>query len=246
MLQFAIVEDEKNHAKLLEQMIRKWARSAGQEVEIRIFSSGDSFLFSWEENRCLSALFLDIQMEGIDGVALARRIREEDEDLAIVFTTGITDYMQTGYDLAALHYLIKPLSEEKVSACLDRIGKKEKQEPYLLLSVLEDGEENAKSIRLLTDEIYYMEAFAHYTEIHVRGHVYRVREGIGRLAESLPDRGFVNCHRSYLVNLSCVLRVEKSDLVLESGEKLPVSRRRWKAVNEAFIEYYSRRKEWEL
>ena len=108
-LNIAIVEDESIHADLIERYIGDWAKEKHIRCQFRKFPNAESFLFEWEENRIWDALFLDIQMPGTNGVELARQIRTQDGKVAIVFTTGITDYLQEGYELAALHYLIKPL-----------------------------------------------------------------------------------------------------------------------------------------
>lgn len=249
LLNIAIVEDESAHAQLLERYLDSWAREKHIACKLSKFLSAEGFLFEWTENRIWDAVFLDIQMPGIDGVELAKRIRAEDQKVAIVFTTGITDYLQEGYEVAALHYLVKPLDEQKVSMCMERImdGKmSQAKECAIVTSGERDGEKC--TLRLLPGDILYIEAVLHYTEVHVKGGIYRTKEGIGvwqkRLSEVQPSEGqsmFVACHRSYLVNLLYVTRIENTELVLDNGDRLPMSRRNQRAVNEAFIQFYSRK-----
>lgn len=278
MLNIAIVEDESAHAELMERYLDRWAREKHIACRLRKFLSAEGFLFEWEENRTWDAVFLDIQMPGIDGVELAKRIRAEDQKVAIVFATGISDYLQEGYEVAALHYLVKPLDEQKVGVCMERIieGKvSQGRESAIVTSGERDGERC--TLRLLPEDILYIEAFLHYTEVHVKEGVYRTKEGIGvwqkRLSEERLSEGrlsgerrreerlsearatgerlpagqqpfgqsmFVVCHRSYLVNLLYVARIENTELVLDSGDRLPLSRRNQRAVNDAFIRFYSR------
>lgn len=235
MLNIAVVEDESVHADLMERYIGDWAKKNHIMCQFRKFPSAESFLFEWEDNRVWDALFLDIQMPGINGVELARRIREQDEGVAIVFTTGITDYLQEGYEVAALHYLVKPLDEQKVGICMERIvSGREKNQMMMLLVETEDA-----SLRLLEKDIMYIEAFAHDTEVHLKGESYRVKEGITSWQNRLSDL-FILCHRSYLVNLLYVARLDKTEVVLDDGERIPLSRRNQRMVNEAFIRFYRR------
>lgn len=246
LLNIAIVEDERSHAEVISDYIEKWAAERKMKCRIFLFSDAESFLFEWEENQAWDVLFLDIQMPGIDGMELARTIREQDSRTAIVFATGITDYMQEGYEVAALHYLVKPVDASKVSACMERVMKdyRGKTEEQFFLLEAEDVTDGApgerKTIKISAKEILYIESFAHDTELHTGQGVYRVREGIGTWQKRLADSGFAGSHRSYLVNLLYVLRVEKKEVVLDTGELLPLSRRNQKEFNAAFIQYYSR------
>lgn len=247
LLNIAIVEDEKAHAKVISGYIEKWAEDKEIKCRISEFPDAEGFLFEWEENRTWDVIFLDIQMPGIGGMELARTIRRQDDRVAIIFATGITDYMQEGYEVAALHYLVKPVDAGKVAACMERVmeecRRKKKEQIFLLEAEdITDGMPGErKTIKLSASEIVYIESFAHDTELHTAGQrVYRDREGIGTWQKRLFDSGFAGSHRSYLVNLLYVLRVEKKEVVLDTGEALPLSRRNQKEFNAAFIRYYSR------
>ncbi|MDE7247794.1 MAG: LytTR family transcriptional regulator, partial [Lachnospiraceae bacterium] len=93
---------------------------------------------------------------------------------------------------------------------------------------------------LLPEDIVYIEAFAHNTELYTKEKHYCVREGISVWRERLPGEMFCSCHRSYLVNLSHVVRLEKEAVILYDGRQIPLSRRSYKEVNQAFIRFYSR------
>lgn len=246
LLNIAVVEDEKVHAAIIIRLLETWLKEREIKFHIQEFPDGEAFLFEWEQNQAWNALFFDIQMPGLNGMELARRIRKENRRVAIVFVTGITDYLQEGYEVEALHYLIKPIDEEKVGNCMKRIVEKynrDEKHSAMLIEAQEmeaGGESGHVTIRLRPEDIVYAEAFAHNTELHTRDKCYRVREGIGVWRKRLPQEAFISCHRSYLVNLKYVARVEKEAVVLDNGKAVPMSRRSYKAVNQAFIQLYRR------
>ncbi|MDE7044933.1 MAG: response regulator, partial [Acetatifactor sp.] len=135
-MKLAIVEDEAVHGKLLEQYIEEWGKQNNVPVSVKTYVNAESFLFEWEDMPC-DAVFADIQMPGMDGMEMVRKLREKDAKIPVVFTTGITDYMQEGYEVEALNYLVKPLSAEKVSACLDKVLQRHEVTEYLMAETLD-------------------------------------------------------------------------------------------------------------
>ena len=109
----AICDDSKTDAALVQSFLLEWAKQRGTEVEIEVFPSAESFLFRYDEYKAFDILLFDVEMSGMDGVSAARKVRRENEAVQIVFITGYSDYIAEGYDVAALHYLMKPLNKEK-------------------------------------------------------------------------------------------------------------------------------------
>ena len=115
-----MIEDEKSHRDLLIHDLEEWRQETGRAVTVEAFGTAESFWFRYEEQRDFDVLFVDIQMPGMDGMELARKVRALDGDIVIVFATGISDYLEEGYEVEALHYLIKPLNAEKVKRCMEK------------------------------------------------------------------------------------------------------------------------------
>lgn len=245
-LNIAVVEDEKPHADILVKYITEWTRKESYKGHVQVFADAESFLFEWEENRAWDVLFVDIQMPGISGIELAKKIRMKDDMISIIFATGLTDHMQEGYEVSALHYLIKPVDEEKIRRCMERIVKgregRQNGQPMLLEVEEASGESRGERImlRILPEKIVYIEASAHYTEIHTEEKTYRGREGIGEWEKRLDGEKFVLIHRSYLVNLLYIKQIGKGEICLDTGEHLPLSRRKQKMIYDAFIKFYRR------
>lgn len=124
----AICDDSAADCKYIRKLISEWAQERNITVNAEEFPSAESFLFRYAENKTFDLLLLDIEMDGMDGVTLAKRIRRENEAVQIIFITGYSDYIAEGYEVAALHYLMKPVNREKLFSVLDRALEKRRQE----------------------------------------------------------------------------------------------------------------------
>ena len=237
MLKIAIIEDEQVHTDLLSGYLCAWSSEHGQPVSIQEFLSAENFLFVWEETNDFDILFVDIQMKKMNGVEMVRKVRERDEEIAVVFTTGITDYMETGYEVEALHYLVKPISAQKVWQCMDKLLARCHKEEYVLVHS-KDG-----TTRIPVREITYVEARGHSCVIETYTRAGEctqtdVTESISELEERLKNHGFPRCHRSYLCRIGSIHQIGRTEITCDSGSAIPVSRRMYAEANHAFIEYF--------
>ena len=236
-MKIAVIEDEKSHRDLLISYLESWGRKSGRGLAIRSFDNAGSFLFAYEEEKDFDLLFLDIQMDGMDGMELARRIRERDRDTVIVFTTGISDYLEEGYEVEALHYLIKPLSAEKVEKCMEKAAARRRQERFVTLHTAEE------TLKLGEESINYVEARGRGCCIRRVGEPreLEVRESLGELEQMLEAGEFMKCHRSYLCRIGNNHHIGKEEVFFDDGSRAPVSRRLCQQVNRKFIAYFRER-----
>jgi len=135
-------------------------------------------------------------MEGMDGISLAKKLRQENDQVQIVFVTGFPDFMAQGYEVSALHYLLKPLEEETLCRVLDRAAANLKKADRSVIFTV-DGE----ALRLDVREIMSAEALAHFCRINTLRGQFEVRQNFSELAEKLGE-GFIRTHRSYLVQVA--------------------------------------------
>jgi len=124
MYRFAICDDAAADADYIKSLILEWNREAGHPLRIESYPSAEAFLFAYEDDDSVDVLFLDIEMKEMSGVELAGRLREMGAGLQIVFITGYMDYIEQGYDVEALHYLLKPVTGEKLRHVLERAMKR--------------------------------------------------------------------------------------------------------------------------
>lgn len=131
LYKISVVDDNSADTEYIAALVSRWAESAGHAVHISHFPSAEAFLFQYEEEHDFDILLLDIEMGEMNGIELAKKVRRENDEVQIIFITGYPDFIAEGYDVSALHYLMKPVSCEKLHAVLDRaavnLGRAEKR-----------------------------------------------------------------------------------------------------------------------
>lgn len=232
-INIAICDDEKVQVELLEKYVKSWAEKNNIIANIEAFYSGEAFEFSWSMDKKYDILLLDIEMAELNGVELAKKIRKEDDLLNIIFITAIPDYIGEGYNVDAINYLLKPISEIKLYECLNKaMEKMPKEEKAILIDV--EGE----IVRIKQDNIIYIEAFSHYIDVNTIDEKYSTRKNIGVIERELEENSFIRCHRSYIVGLRHIKKIGKTNIELDNGDIIPVSRREYSNTNKAFIRYF--------
>ena len=231
-LTIAICDDNESQISELRRLLGEWSADKPFALVIDEYISAESFLFSYPDKPC-DLILLDIEMNGINGMELAKKLRSDGDMLPIVFITGYSDYMSDGYEVEALHYLLKPVDKTKLFSVLDRYIKRRAPESEIMLTC-DEG-----SLHISHEMIVYCEAVGKKTHMHMRDKVIVCNSGISTMKNMLPEE-FVFCHRSYIVNMRYVRSIGKTDIMLDSGEKIPLSRRLYKEVNERFIRYYTK------
>lgn len=169
----------------------------------------------------------------MNGIELALRIREREHDRAvqIVFVTGYMDYIEKGYDVEALHYLLKPVTQERLFGVLDRAAQRVRDRGRELCLQMPEG-----TARIPVSEIRYLEVQRNYVTIH-GDEDYTVKRTLGELERELDER-FFRTGRSYIVNLQFVKKITRSQVVLKDGAQIPLPRRAYEDINRAMIRYF--------
>ena len=180
------------------------------------------------EDKSWDILLLDIEMGAMDGVTMAKRVRRDNEAVQILFITGYSDYIAEGYEVAALHYLMKPVREEKLFSVLDRaVEKRKQQDRFLNLSL------SGELVRLPLYEIRYLDVHQNYVTVHAKTE-YTVKRTLGDFEKELDDR-FHRVGRSIILNLKCIQRVTKTEVHLSDGTVLLLPRGAYEPLNRAII-----------
>ena len=231
MIKITICDDERVERTYLTSIVRKWAEARDIDVRLSEYESAESYLFAYEDDKSADILLLDIQMKIMDGVELARRIRRDNETVQMIFITGYPDFIAEGYDVSALHYLMKPVKEGKLFDVLDKAVIRVQKTPRAILFPKTGGD-----IKINADDIIYAEVLSHTVMLHLKHGKEEFQMRISDMETLLGD-GFFKCHRSYIVSMKYVKRVTKTAMIINNGIEIPLSRNLYDAANQAFINY---------
>ena len=229
-MKIAIVEDEAKEQEIIVKYIGEWAEARRELVEFRCFPSSESFLFAWEDGKDYRLLVLDIEMGGMNGLGLAEKVRLEDREVPILFVTGYDEYMQRGYDVSALHYLMKPVDREKLFRTLDRAYERSVRDMQYLTLKMPDT-----VVRVPFGEIRWLEVRQNYVTVHA-DRDYTLKAPLWDFENQLSsDSSFYRVGRSYIVNLRCIKQVMKKEILLMDSTVIPLPRGMYEPLNREII-----------
>ena len=223
MINIGICEDELHYRVNIKDMLGDILSTYSINYKIYEFSSGEELLSNYPKD--LDILIMDIQMKIINGMDTARKIREFDQNLEIIFMTSFSEFMQEGYEVKAYRYILKPISERKISRnilpCINEIMKKKNN--YLTINVKNYVD------RIKIDSIVYIETDRPNILIYTNDNKYTTKMSISKIDKILREHGFFRCHNSYIVNLKLVESINSNTLKI--GEKyIPISKYRVKEL----------------
>ena len=223
MVSVAIVEDEKNHAEIIKSYLERYGCEHNTDFGIELFGDGLDIVEDYDSH--FDIVFLDIQMKHLDGMTAAKKIRELDSSVVLIFITSTVQYAVQGYSVDALGYVLKPVPyvafSQLVEKAMGRVDSKRKKY-YIGFS------SSQKQVKLDVSRIIYIESQRNNVIIHTKEEDYVTSGPLKRFAEPLSKAGFSQCHSAYIVNLAYVSSVHHEELVLTTEGILPISRARKK------------------
>ena len=228
MIRIAIVDDE----KVIREQIKKLIEKKQAESIIDTYSSGDELLM---DEKCYDIVFLDIQMNGMNGIDTARALRQKTEDTILIFITGVKEYVFDAFDVAAFHYLIKPIEEIKFSSVYERaVLEVEKKKKHGIGQLF--VKTRSRNVTLEQNDILYIESRAKKVEIHTRTDIMEVYAGIGELEKQLT-KNFYRCHRGYLVNMAFISEYSSDSITLNNGEIIILTKEKYGEFVKVYMRY---------
>lgn len=237
MITIAICDDEKTVRTYLAALIQAQHLPC-QVVE---YASAAECL---ADSRRIDLIFLDIALPapGPDGMALARRLREQGESPVIVFVSGHGEYVYDAFDVGAFHYLLKPIDEEKFSRVLARAAEQAQA------GHAQSGQEKGRALTLQAtgttrtiplSSIRYIESSNHKVVLHLHGGEFTCYAKIGALEQELGEQ-FFRIHKGYLVNLSYVDGYTRAEVEMANGDRLLLSKYKYQDFVKAYLRFLKR------
>ncbi len=224
----ALCDDDKLELDYLTDLVRKWGHRKNVSITLEAFQNSSSFLFALSDLE-LDIVLLDIEMPEISGLELAEKIKARNDHTQIIFVSGYSEYISFGYDVEALHYLLKPVDELKLFEVLDKAIAKLGQKRTNF--VFKDGSE---MIILALDEIRYISVSGNYTTIYATKE-YLIKSPLSLIEHKLDD-SFVKVSRSEIVALRQITKLTHTLLYLKDGTIIGLPRGAYEKINRAIIE----------
>lgn len=217
MINIGVCDDESVHRNRIKEILLDILKTFNVNYEIYEYDSGESLLENYPSN--LDILIIDIQMKSINGMDTARKIRENDNDVEIIFMTSFAEFMQDGYEVRAYRYLLKPINENKIikhiTPCIKDIMRKRSN--YITLNIRNYID------RIKIDSILYIETSRPNVLIYTNDNMYSIKMSMSKIEKTLKDCGFFRCHASYMINLSKVESMY-GNTVTVGGKDIPISK----------------------
>ena len=237
-MRIAIVDDLADERSRLKDLLMRQLELRKIQADILEYESGEEFLKA-EKTHSFTAAFLDIYLVGMTGMEAAKELRKSDTECLLVFTTTSTDHALEGFQVRALHYLVKPFTEADIDALTDELLARVPQpDKYIELKA------NGSAIRLNYHDIVCAEHFAHLIYIHTSvGKTITTRQPFKTFTAPLKDdpRFFV-CGRGVVVNMEHADDFEDSAFRMDDGSHVFVSHELLKNARQAFMEYLLQRR----
>lgn len=231
MINIAMIEDDDQDALNLSSALESYGKKEKQILNLRRFTSGEAFLTNYKP--VYDIVFLDVELPGMNGMATAEKFRSYDQNTILIFVTHVAALAIKGYQYNATDYMLKPVSEQDIYIRMKKIAQKLENNDLSLSIPIENG---IKLIQL--SSLYYVESYGHVLIYHTSEGEFKVREktSMKLLEEKLSPHSFSRCSVSYLVNLRFLSAVDKNEVVLMNGERLPISRNKKKEFVDDFFE----------
>ena len=236
-IRIACCDDEKQQLELYKTMFTNIEMRQDIELNVEYFLSGNFMLERFQsEKNPFDLVYLDMDMDEKSGLDLAKEIRQNyHSDCLILFLTNYPKYMQNSFDVRAFQYMIKPVQfdevERKFNAARKYLEKDDKNR--VILKIDEDN------VVFFTNEIYYIEKEKSSKQflVYLEDKCVVAKGVLSAIENQLLEQHFMRTHRSYLVNMKHIRRIQKNDLVLSNGNLVPISRRKEKELKQQFMRY---------
>ncbi|MGN1195178.1 MAG: LytR/AlgR family response regulator transcription factor [Acutalibacteraceae bacterium] len=230
-MKIAVCEDERNITEKLAEYINEFMKSTYFEFSIDVFFTGEDFIKSSEY---YDLLFLDCQLPDINGLTLAKQLRERDIETSIIFVTAYDDYVYDSFEVRPFRYILKPIDENTIRKALVGFITAYEKERYI--SIPTARKNNIVNLH----DIVYIESDGKYSIVRLINNVsYKSMKSISDFNTEVEadSQSFFRTHRRYLVNMKYIAEIQGNIIILVNGERAEISRRNISEFNKRYTNY---------
>lgn len=235
MIYIAVCDDEKYYREYINNLLIRYLDKYQLDYNIEMFSSGKDFCEQSMNLIKYDIVFLDINLKEMNGIDIAYKLRTLKRDVYIVFVTGYINYALEGYKVDAIRYIMKDNLSISLVECMNTIIKRME----IKLNKIEFNFIDGKK-QIYIDKILYVESRKHKLNFKIFETVlseFEMYDKLDNIESKLKEYGFLRTHKSYLVNMKYIKRINNYKAILISNEELPIPKQRYQEVKEAFILY---------
>ena len=234
MLNIAICDDDIQITGKIERLLQDIAKRNFVDTEIEVFWNGKSLADAIAAGERYDVIYLDIEMDKVNGITVAKELKQLSPKTFVVFITSHNEFATVGYEVSAFRYLIKPINKNKLIEAIEAA----KEELLSIKSISFQNKDGEYIIPL--NDILYFEAQNQEVLVSTKEQQLLHRGNLNDYEQRLSQEGFYRVHRSYLVNLRFVKSYSKIEIILNGGQTIPLSRLRFKEFTAFFREFVKR------
>lgn len=232
MLNIAVCDDESQIASMLEDMLEEIAIENNVDIDIDVFSDGNEILKHMNPDSNYDIAFLDIEMKDLDGISTAKRIRDFDKNMIIIYVTSHENYMKESFSVRAFRFLTKPVTKEELEGYFkDAYKEISNRDVYFRFK------NNREECKVLAKDVLYFRSHLRTVYIITEEKIYKFSKTLN-LVEKIVQKNlkipFFRTHQSYLVNYNHIEKISYDFVTLDNGTKLPISENRRKKISREY------------
>ena len=225
-MKIAICDDDKIDTQRLSELLEKYSTDKQMDIEIYTYETALALLAVMPENEW-DIIFLDINMEGMDGLNLAEKIREKQEYVPIILVTAFINYALDGYKVRASRFLVKDNLDKTLPECMDDVCRQIQKKTKNMIFDCVEGDVDIELIDIVFDE-----TTGHRSIIHLKSEDYHIYESMDEIESKLKMYGFIRVHKSFLVNVRHIRGINNYVCTLDTGYEIRVPKARYKQVRQ--------------
>lgn len=233
-IRIALIDDNREFIRDFGQMLMQGFQAVGVQCDVHIYYDALSFECAAAEMPAYDICFLDIEMPGMNGMELAKRIRKGKGQEIIVFLTAYSEFIRAGYEVKAFDYVIKDKAAEEVGSLVKRLV----NEIDVVAKKVYIIETHSRMEKINYNEIIYIYKRGPYSIFVLTDGEAQDRMALKDVLDKLKAKEFIMVERGYVINLDHIKRVCSRNVELSDGTNIPVSRIHMNELKKRIQEYW--------